>query len=511
FQDPYADCKADKFRSSGFLAPAIANNYLVLQGVGQPYTHSKQWLSSLRLDYDAGPLQLTSITGSYNLNTVGFGSYDYSDLNRFPGINGEKTRITTQEVRALTKFSGPLNFAAGGYYEDYKRASYTVGRGVGSIVPSGQVVPDPRNGATNLYYPYDTVLSKTYSGFGQAIWAVTPEIELAGGARYTKETKDADLQNLFVNQGIPPGATVGPGAAYLPEGTHLLGHFKDDNWSPEVTLSWRPNSRNTLYAGYRSGYKSGGFSTTAVLLRSNTISQLTFGSERAKGVEAGYKGRLVDNRLTLTADIYRYEYDNLQRSSLDIATTSFVVRNAATAITKGVEAEANFLLTEDLTLFSALAYNKATYKSFPVAACYNGQTDATGCHLIPGTAARGQDLSGTPVSRAPKFVLTGGFRYERPLTADWRLGLTSDFKYSSSYLTQDDGDPAGKQKGYTKINASVRLFQNSGHFELALIGRNLTNRWIVLASSAKPGGRPGDIVGITERPREIILQGTYHY
>lgn len=511
FQDPFGDCRADKFRSSGHYHPSIVAGYPELREKGEPYTTSEQWLSSIRLDYTLGPLQLTSVTGSYDLNTEGFGMYDYTVYNRFPGVNGESTKIITQELRAISDFAGPVNFTVGGYFEDYKRASYTVGRGVGSILPSGQVVPDPRNGFTALYYPYDYVFSKTYSAFGQLIWDVTTELELAGGARYTKEKKDADLTNIFVNQGSPPGAPFPPGFPYLPEGTHLIGEFNDDNWSPEVTLSWRPNSSTTLYAGYRSGYKSGGFSMTAVLLRSNTIPQLTFESEAADGVEAGYKGRLLDNRLTLTANAYRYKYDNLQRSSLDIATTSFVVRNAATAIVKGFELDANFEATEEITFFGALAYNKATYSSFPVAACYNGQTLETGCRPIPGTTARGQDLSGTPVSRAPKVVLTGGFRFERPISGRWGLGLTADAKYSSSYLTQDDGDPRAKQGAFIKLNATLRLFENDGPWEFSVIGRNLTNEWVVLVSTAKPGGRPGDIVGLTERPREIVLQAAYRF
>lgn len=511
FQDPFGDCKADKFRSMGFYHPDIVAGYPLLNEKGKPYTESEQWLASLRLDYEAGPVRITSVTGSYDLNSEGFGMYDYTVYNRFPGVNGESTKIITQELRAVTDLQSPLNFTVGAYYEDYKRASYTVGRGVGSVLPSGQVVPDPRNGATALYFPYDYVWSKTYSAFGQAIWDITPEIELAGGVRYTKEKKDADLTNIFVNQGAAPGAPFPPGFFYLPEGTHLIGEFNDDNWSPEVTLSWRPSSYTTLYAAYRSGYKSGGFSTTAVLLRFNTIPQLTFDSETADGFEVGYKGRLLDNRLTLTANAYRYKYDNLQRSSLDIATTSFVVRNAAAALVKGFELEADLEATDEITFFGALAYNKATYSSFPVAACYNGQTLATGCNPIPGTTASGQDLSGTPVSRAPELVLTGGFRFERPITADWGLGLTGDIKYSSSYLTQDDGDPRAKQDAFIKLNASVRLFQNDGPWEVSLIGRNLTNEWVVLVSTAKPGGRPGDIVGLTERPREVILQAVYRY
>ena len=511
FQDPYSDCTADGHRSSGGLPAAIAAGYPVLRdNGGKAFTKSWQWLTALRLDYDAGPLKLTSVTGYYDVDTDGFGAYDYSVYQRFPGINGERDRIYTQEFRGVTALDGPLNFAGGVYFERYKRESYTVGRGVGSIVPTGQVYPDP-SGITALYYPDDFVRSRTFSAFAQAIWKITPDIELAGGARYTKEKKNADLTNVYINTTVPPGAATSPGAAYLPVGTHLRGPFNDDNWSPEVTLTYHPVAGQSVYAAYRTGYKSGGFSTTAVLLRTNTLPQLTFQSETSKGFEAGYKAQLFDGRLSVTTDIYRYKFGNLQRSSLDIATTSFVVRNAATAITKGAELESSFQATPELTLNAAVAYNKATYSRFPNAACYNGQTAATGCLPIAGTTASGQDLSGTPVSRAPKWVITAGFDWAHPVTDEWSFGISADAKYSGSYRTQDDGDPRAVMGAYTKLNASLRVFQPKGHWEFDLVGRDLTNEWIVLSGSAKPGGRPGDITGTTERPREVHIVANYRY
>ena len=81
----------------------------------------------------------------------------------------------------------------------------------------------------------------------------------------------------------------------------------------------------------------------------------------------------------------------------------------------------------------------------------------------------------------------------------------------SKYLTQDDGDPNGVQKAFTKLNASVRLFQPDGHWEFSVIGRNLTNEYVVLLSSGRPGGAPGDLSGMIDRPREILLQAAYRY
>ena len=44
-----------------------------------------------------------------------------------------------------------------------------------------------------------------------------------------------------------------------------------------------------------------------------------------------------------------------------------------------------------------------------------------------------------------------------------------------------------------------------------MIGKNLTNEIKVLTSGDKPGGNRGDLAGVVERGREIVLQGTYRF
>ena len=72
----------------------------------------------------------------------------------------------------------------------------------------------------------------------------------------------------------------------------------------------------------------------------------------------------------------------------------------------------------------------------------------------------------------------------------WNLGVTGEVRYSSSYLTQDDGDPNGRQRAYTKLNAAIRFYQPDGHWDFGVVGRNLTNKYVVLLSSGRPGGAP---------------------
>jgi iron complex outermembrane receptor protein len=498
--DIYDDCKPDKYRSSGAVPAGIAQNYPLTDN-GEYFTDTKTVLGSLDLEYDFGSFTLNSVTGYYHLDSNGLGNYAMTTQVHFPGVNGEKTTTWSEELRLNSQFDGPVNVVVGGYYENNERESFTVGRGgFGPRVPV-----DPAVDFIMGYWPNDLAKRETWSGFGQVLWDITDTLELAGGVRYTREKLNAVNVNIYAN----PAFT-----ALRPTGDPLVIDLKEDNWSPEATLSWRFTAGQSVYAAYRTGYKSGGVSQTAILLRHplNTAETLSFDAETAEGAEIGYKALLLDGMLRLDMNAYYYEFKGLQRSSLDIATTSFRTLNAASAVSKGFEAEAFFQATDDLSMRASFTYNVANFSDWSNAPCFNGQTAAEGCVGVGGsTTSRTQDLSGTPLALAPRIAGSLGFSYDTPV-ADWlNIGFTGDVKYVSAYWAQDIKAPGSRQKGYAKINASVRLHNPEDTWELALIGRNLTNEMAILSATDKPGGSRNDLLGTLERGRELILQAQYRF
>ncbi|RYE46584.1 MAG: TonB-dependent receptor [Hyphomicrobiales bacterium] len=295
------------------------------------------------------------------------------------------------------------------------------------------------------------------------------------------------------------------GPLVLPLGQSIFSRVKNSNVSPEATLTYHPTSRTTLYAAYKTGFKSGGIAQPAVLSPSFQGGTLTFEPEKVRGFEVGAKGEFLDDRLRLSSAIYRYKYVNLQVQTYNPQTLSFNIGNAASARTTGVEVDAAFKMNEALQLRGAAAYNLAKYLRYSDAPCYVGQTAAQGC------VASFQDLSGQRLHRAPKWNLSGGFSYDVPMAADIVLGLAADLSYSSSYAAQEQQNPVARQASYVLVNANVRVRSESDAWELALIGRNLTNRYYTTSAIDKPFGPPGQIVVGVSRPREIALQGTLRF
>jgi iron complex outermembrane recepter protein len=71
--------------------------------------------------------------------------------------------------------------------------------------------------------------------------------------------------------------------------------------------------------------------------------------------------------------------------------------------------------------------------------------------------------------------------------------------------------PGAFQKSFWRFDASARLSLAEKAYELALIGRNLSNERFLQSTSDKPGTSTGQQYGTVSRPREIILQGTVRF
>jgi hypothetical protein len=86
-----------------------------------------------------------------------------------------------------------------------------------------------------------------------------------------------------------------------------------------------------------------------------------------------------------------------------------------------------------------------------------------------------------------------------------------DGHYTSHYETAGDSNPGGIQPGYWLLNASIHMTTADGHYDFALIGKNLTNSYYLITSNGTPGGPIYQLNGFFNRPREVLVQAAYRY
>jgi len=218
--------------------------------------------------------------------------------------------------------------------------------------------------------------------------------------------------------------------------------------------------------------------------------------------------------------LYTYEYTDLQIDFFNASTLAFITTNAGSAETEGVELELDYAphAIPGLTLRGSVNYNEARYKDY-LAPCFGGQTIAAGCTMEQFGVPH-QDLSGSATSVAPRWTSSFGVNYELNLIDGYVINIDMDAKYSDSYLASSFGDPASSEKSYTYVNAALQLRPVSDRWEIALVGRNLTDKFVSMgghdtvgtgSGTGTPQGVPSDLYGLVGFPRTIQLQATMRF
>lgn len=490
--DPFHDCKLDYKTSQGNVPIEVARGWNNNQNgeLGDHlFSDYEAQIYSLDLEWDQAWGTISSISGWLAYDFEGWDNFGGLRHPFFIGYNPDDHEQFSQELRLATELDQPFNFMIGAYYETFERTHENSSK-------LGLFGKDPATGFTNDQHVVQFTEGDSWSVFGQVIWDINDQWELAAGARYVDDQKEGTQRHVYVHRLLQ---LVG----WFPPGVDLEADTSDTDLSPEVTLTWRPNSDITVWAAWKNGYKAGGYSAPTVLTATFGPENITFGEEDADGFEAGIKTSLLEGAVRLNVTAYDYTFEDLQVSQFRPETTTFVIGNAASASTKGIEVDAVWQVNENLQLYTEFGYNKAKQDSYPNVACYAFQTREQGC--INGF----QDLSGKTLALAPKWAGSIGFEFSRPITDGWLAQFSAEGLYTDKYRTASNGEPLAVQPSYWNLRAKISLMSADGKYDFSVIGRNLTDE-IYDIGGARPGAiTPADQGGGGSRPRSVLFQATY--
>lgn len=492
------DCKADDHVSVGELGPNFGRVEPRF-GDGDTYLKQDQMLGGLELNYNPmEDITITSMTGFYKFKLDNLSNYtaSYNPATLLGSLNELRIREISQELRVSSSWDGPFNFLMGGFFQD------THGNNA-SVTYFNANSPTFIN---NYRYTQD---GRSFSIFGQAQIKIVPQFELSVGGRQTWEKKELPL----VLSATAAGQPLAPVSVLQDRG-------KWENFSPEVSLTYRPTDRLTLFASFKRGFLSGGFNSGAT----NFSRSLVYNQQTTEGFEGGIKAALLDGALRTNLALYNYKTKGLQVT----VTTNAVqqdLRNAGSVRTKGAEFDFTYRTPLDgLSLHGALAYSRGRYLEY-LAPCHQGQTQPD-CRMmfnpIFGTTGLQQDLSGTQLARAPEWAGNAGFTYETPVSSRLKLGLSGDMNFSSAYFTNGTSSPGGRQQAYQVYDAAIRLMDEDAGWEVAVIGKNLSDEYYFVNgpdnpfTGTSPGSAPGtgrlaDTVASVSRGRQVMLRLTMNF
>jgi len=280
----------------------------------------------------------------------------------------------------------------------------------------------------------------SYAGYFSGTYYFNPQWSLTGGLRYTKDKKDFTFVQVAdaISQGFFPNIDCSDPSFGCDTSR------SDSEWTPLLSLEYRPNESIMTYLKYSEGFNAGGFNAN---LYSGTT-PLSFGPETLESYEAGFKSDLAGNTVRLNAAVFYMDYKNKQELFFLASAGGFLLTNAGAARSKGFEVELTALPFEGLELFGSVGYSDSEYTDFG-------------------------DNTGNRLQNAPEWQWNAGAQYTWPVGDSLEMFARADVIYQDNRFLGANNDPFFVFEETTLVNARLGLASASGKWAVTAWGRNL--------------------------------------
>ncbi len=503
---------------------------------------------AIRMEYAFTPdTKLVSITGYSGYESEDGRDVDWTPTNFLYEPISQEFDQFSQEFQLLSTIGDRFKYLAG--IHGFKNEFYVDRRTDIDInvflLPFGAIPFDPMpfgGPASDWRYAQLRYLdqeTESVAAYFSGTFDITPNWHLTAGLRWNREDKTATDQyglsefgtDRFLDVSLDSdGNLVGDpdDVALINRVRGVLGPningilnttrvgtkqtISEEDWSPELTLSWDVNADTMLYIKGAQGHKGGGFNSATV---GQDASDRTFRDETVTGYEFGGKMRLFGGVSTLNFALFRQDFEDLQTSTW--VGDAFDVGNAGKARSQGLELDAVWQATEKLNLRLGAIFLDARYLENSGNACSIPQryfpNPLPGCVFTPANPAAGTPASylqdNTGDRFAPRFQGAFGISYTADLTSSLELMMRADVNYT------DEGefplDPTIVQEARTLVDVGATLRPTGGDsWSVGLLVQNATDEdhyWFEFEAPSQIGTR----IGYPAPPRMFTLQTRYRF
>jgi iron complex outermembrane receptor protein len=301
---------------------------------------------------------------------------------------------------------------------------------------------------------YSSAFTATPSG-GSALY----DINVANGGFLT----DAAGDIIFDANGQPtPNSRATNGGGAFAASVYRPFFRKDTKTTGRINLDWNINDSAMMYFSATSGYRSGGynlvfFSTTAA-----------YDPEELIAYEIGYKTQFLNDTLQLNGSFYFYDYDTIHTVATEVSSIgglSTSVLEAPGAKISGIEAEALWLATDNLTLGGNFSFTPSEYTEdlFIKDTAGFDKPDS----VFPG-ANQNVNINGNQLLQVPevKYTVFGSYRVA--------MSSGSNLNFSSTYSWVDE-------VYYSPFENDREKAPSYGRTDLRVNWTSADNQWVVSA------------------------------
>ena len=363
-------------------------------------------LMSLDVEWDLGFATFTSSTSTYEHNGNGWrdntslwvtdrgGFANWFDI-LYPGNPrpvahveaGFEEEAFVQEFRLVSNDSdSSIDWTVGVYYMDQDRDvsnfSYLLGlneygdacTALGDGCPTGgQWWMGAPLSEIDFYY----IRKENFTDlalYGEVTWHVADDWHITGGLRwFDNELKNTTAMDFPLFEGVVVPFNEFPTQT-------------EDDIQFKLNVAYDINDSMMAYGTISEGFRRGGSNAipaSGFFAELNPESVNAYKADTVRNFEVGIKGST--DRVRYSADIFYVDWQNPQLNTATVWWGFFMAQNGDSAETTGIEAEAQFLLTDNLEL--SLGYGHASAElSGDLYQPQDGSLLAENGHRLPGTA-----------------------------------------------------------------------------------------------------------------------------
>jgi len=367
------------------------------------------------------------------------------------------------------------------------------------------------NGALPLsVYTMGDVDTKAWAVFADGSMSLTDTVSVSAGGRYTSDTRQAAvLRQLYLGTKSSP-EMGNPGAVLFRTDTNLSKSDldrTDTKFTPRLSLNWKANADNNVYASWSQGFKGGGFDPRMNVVGTKISlakAKMGYEPEEIETVELGLKSQFDKGRIMTNAALFFSNYKNVQiPGSVAVDTDgdgkddnfAGVTTNAGKARIKGFELEATARITDAFRLSGMFSYIDAKYTQFIVAG-----VDVASQKVFQNTPKQSANLTASydwPLNMIGKngtLSLISSYSYR---------GATNQFETPNALLDQD---------AYSLWDASLVWTSTDKRVRAGLHGKNLSNTKYKVAGYLFPTlGLEGSTTAFYGNPRTVSATVEYRF
>lgn len=395
-------------------------------------------------------LTITSIT-----------AWDKGNLSFFEDTDGQAIQLLeipyiarasqfAQDLRLTSDFDGPFNFILGAYFHResvFNETTLQIGNdidfdGIPGITDADCAIGFPL--ACQFNNSFDQ-LKKSFAIYSDANFALSEQLTLRGGLRFTRDTGD---QTDFRADAFGPNGVL---VTNLIPPSNL--RYETNNLSGKIGLDYKFDNGQLLYGSYSRGYRANGFNAQAFF----DPSELSVTEpEIIDAFEMGLKSQFADRRVTLNLAAFYYIYSNQQFLNVDPVTAAQVLLNIPRSTIYGFEAELLARPTDNITLRGGLGLLSTEIKE--------------------GTVS-GFDVQGNKLSNAPSLSFNLGFDATVMDGNSGRLSLHGDMSYAGAQFFEVRNIPRLEQGAYALLGGRIDWQSANGRWNASVWAKNLTNKF----------------------------------